>query len=74
MKEVTISFKETFESSREERDFLKAIANAELNQMLIDTLYDSVFRSELKYGEDEKKTEILSEVLEKIREHFNIDY
>ena len=44
----------------------QAIINAVKNKVLIDGLYDEVFRPVIKYGDDEEMSELYLELWEKI--------
>lgn len=48
-----------------------AIINAVKNKVLIDGLYDEVFRPVIKYGDDEEMSEIYYELWEKINAYFD---
>jgi hypothetical protein len=46
-----------------------AIINAVKNKLLIDELYNEVFRPVIKYSEDEKEIEYFLKVWEKVSEY-----
>lgn len=53
----------------EDREDLKAITNAEKNQLKLDCLYDEVFRPVIKYGENKEEVEAFEKVWEKLNDY-----
>jgi hypothetical protein len=66
MKEV--SFKITDNDDDDFQWLLGAYANAEKNQVFIDTFYQEFFRPVIKYGEDETKVKIYEELWQRIQD------
>jgi hypothetical protein len=62
--------KHTVTSECETDEDLMAIVNASRNQMLIDCLYDDVFRPVIKYSDNENDISAYEQVWKKVSEHF----
>lgn len=61
------------EFDRELSDKQKALKNAFINQLRIETLYSDVFRGLIKHNENEEEVRIIEMVMKKVNEHFEED-
>lgn len=52
-----------------EGDEVKAVLNCINNQLIIDNVWDEIFRPVIKYSDDEKKVETYQEVWDRWREY-----